>query len=35
MVMVKHSLSTCNNEEDDQDDGIIIDHLDVSSVPFP
>ncbi|CAF3901604.1 unnamed protein product [Rotaria sp. Silwood2] len=35
MVMVKYSLSTCNNEEDDQDDGIIIDHLDLSSVPFP
>lgn len=36
MVMVKHSLSECNNEEEaDQDDGIIIDHLDLSSVPYP
>lgn len=36
MVMVKHSLSTCNNEkEDDRDDGIIIDHLDLSSAPLP
>ncbi|CAF1109898.1 unnamed protein product [Adineta steineri] len=34
--MVKHSISTCNKkEEDDQDDGIIIDHLDISSVPLP
>ncbi|CAF3367548.1 unnamed protein product [Rotaria socialis] len=35
MIMVKHSLSTCNIEEDDQDDGIIIDHLDLSSLPYP
>ena len=34
-VMIKHSLSTCNTEEDDQDDGIIIDHLDESSAPLP
>ncbi|UJR20666.1 hypothetical protein I4U23_023787 [Adineta vaga] len=32
MVMVKH---TCNKESDDHDDGIIIDHLNISSVPLP
>jgi hypothetical protein len=35
MVMVKHSLATCNNEEEDRDDGIIIDHLDLSTAPLP
>jgi hypothetical protein len=34
MVMIKHSLSTFNPEED-EDDGMIIDHLDISSVPLP
>ena len=31
MVMIKHSLSTCNPEDEDQDDGIILD----LSVPLP
>jgi len=35
MVMVKHSSATCNNEEEDRDDGIIIDHLDLSTAPLP
>ncbi len=35
MVMIKHSLSTCSTEGEDQDDEIIIDHLDLSSVPLP
>jgi hypothetical protein len=33
MVMIKHSLSTCDPEEEDRDDEII-DHLDLS-VPLP
>jgi hypothetical protein len=33
--MVKHSISACRDEEEDQDDGIIIDNLDLSSVPLP
>ncbi|CAF0974010.1 unnamed protein product [Adineta ricciae] len=35
IVMVKHSVNTSNKEEEDHDDGIIIDQLELSSVPFP
>lgn len=36
LIIMKHCLTSCKtDEEEDRDDGIIIDHLDFSSVPLP